>query len=494
MKTKLFFTAILISIASIGFGQKNIADQKIKNAIETEYQFDHAVNNNNVNIEVTDGIAELTGTVSNIKAKKRAANIAQMVKGVRSVSNRIDVLPMVTLGDKDIQSKVVYELINDPATESYEVNVSALDGIVTLTGEVDSYREKKLAENVAQTVIGVKQVLNNIEIEFDVTRSDSELKSEIEGALKWSKIVDEDLIDVKVKDAEVTLKGAVASAEEKENARYLAWVTGVESVDTDKLKVQWWAADTQLSDSKDLYYSDGEIEDAIEDAALFDPRVFSFEIEANATEGWVTLRGKVDNLKSRRAAENIARNTVGVEGVTNRIKVDFELPPTDNEVENNIENALDRNAITEAYEVDVDVNAGVATLTGTVDSYMEKMEAEWVASGITGVIGVTNTLNVNNAYSYYFWDATPYYDWYYVPEVDNTVITVFDPNDEQIKENVKSQLWWSPYVDSDDVKVTVENGEVELSGTVEDLAEFHKATENAWEGGAWEVDNNLSIE
>jgi len=52
---------------------------------------------------------------------------------------------------------------------------------------------------------------------------------------------------------------------------------------------------------------------------------------------------------------------------------------------------------------------------------------------------------------------------------------------------------WSPYVDADDVKVNVQNGDVTLTGTADNMTEFQRATENAWEGGAWNVENNLKI-
>jgi osmotically-inducible protein OsmY len=48
-------------------------------------------------------------------------------------------------------------------------------------------------------------------------------------------------------------------------------------------------------------------------------------------------------------------------------------------------------------------------------------------------------------------------------------------------------------VDRDQVTVHVEEGEVTLEGTVDSWREYRKAVENAWEGGAWSVDNNLDV-
>ena len=49
-------------------------------------------------------------------------------------------------------------------------------------------------------------------------------------------------------------------------------------------------------------------------------------------------------------------------------------------------------------------------------------------------------------------------------------------------------------MDSDQVTVSVENGKVTLKGTVDSWNEYRKATENAWECGAWSLDNELVID
>jgi osmotically-inducible protein OsmY len=137
----------------------------------------------------------------------------------------------------------------------------------------------------------------------------------------------------------------------------------------------------------------------------------------------------------------------------------------------------------------VDVHSGIATLSGTVDSYLEKKEAQWTASEIEGASEVNNTLRVNYPYSYYWWGFYPYYNLFVTPPANQALI----PNDERIKRNVAKELWWSPYVDRDQVSITVNNGEVTLEGTVDSWQEYRKAAENAWEGGAFQVSNQLVV-
>jgi osmotically-inducible protein OsmY len=246
---------------------------------------------------------------------------------------------------------------------------------------------------------------------------------------------------------------------------------------------------------KDKYVvkSDEAVEDAIQDGFLYNPRVMSYKLEADADDGIVTLRGNVDTVKARRVAARIARNTVGVIDVINRVRV-RPSTPTDEAIEENIREALRANPYVEKYEVDVEVEDGVAYLNGTVDSYFEKGEADDVVSTIYGVASVRNKLEVDYDYDPLVYD--PYlgddylydYDWYdYQP--DYTYMS-----DAELQAEVADELWWSPYVDRDEVEVDAEEGAVTLEGTVETWSERAHATEEAYEAGATWVYNNIEVE
>ncbi len=133
MKKMMFLTGMLFLGMTIAWSQKQLDDTDIADAIENECRFDHAINVNNIEVEVTNGIAELTGTVNNLKAKERATNIAELVTGVRSVSNRIKVNPSEAISDIGIKHAVYQALLNDPATDAYEIGVAVKDHVVTLT-------------------------------------------------------------------------------------------------------------------------------------------------------------------------------------------------------------------------------------------------------------------------------------------------------------------------------------------------------------------------
>lgn len=494
MKTRIgniLIIFLFMNIATYAQEETELNSMEITDAIEDQFRFDHAVDVNKIETTVNEGVAELTGTVSNIKAKERATKLTQMVKGVRSVSNRITVNPPAFISDEGIRNSIEMALLNDPAADSYEVDVTVKNGKVTLEGKVDSFQEKQLCEDVAKSVNGVLSLENLININYKTDRADLEIENEIKEALKWSEMVDDGLIVVEVKNGNVKLDGFVGSATEKRNASWISWVAGVKSVDDTKLNVKWWAKDDDLRATKNVSYTDAEIASAIKDAGFYDPRVFSFNIEPSVNGGWVTLRGTVNNLKAKKAAENLANNTLGVIGVTNRIKVKGKMLLSDEEIDRKIEAALRSNSITEAWEIETTVNNGIVTLSGTVDSYTERNEAEWVASGIDGVSTVENVLDVTYPYSYYFYGSYPYYDWYH--PTPSYPLSVELPNDKAIKRDVESELWWSPFVDASQVDVSVNNGVVTLAGTVDSWSEYNYAIENAWEGGAWSINNQLTF-
>lgn len=69
-----------------------------------------------------------------------------------------------------------------------------------------------------------------------------------------------------------------------------------------------------------------------------------------------------------------------------------------------------------------------------------------------------------------------------------------DMSDRELANAVRGELSWSPFVDSDPIRVQARQGVVTLQGTVEDEPEMAAAVENAYEAGAKRVDNQLRIQ
>ena len=116
-----------------------------------------------------------------------------------------------TRTDEQIQQDVLEELKWDTRVQPNEIGVAVKDGIVTLTGWVDSYLKKIAAEEAAHRVRGVKAVANDIEVRLPTSseRTDADLAAAVVNALRWEAAVPADKIDVTVSKGWVTLKGEV---------------------------------------------------------------------------------------------------------------------------------------------------------------------------------------------------------------------------------------------------------------------------------------------
>jgi osmotically-inducible protein OsmY len=264
------------------------------------------------------------------------------------------------------------------------VQASVNGGKVTLTGKVDSWAESQLATTVAKKVKGVRQVDNNIALEYKTDRIDGEIATDIAQKLRYDALVNDALIESRVKDGVVTLLGTVGSALEKTRAYNDAWVAGVKSVNTEALTVDPNADPDALRKDKFTDKTDAQVKEAVQDALVYDPRVNSFNVVASVSHGTVTLAGTVDNLEARRAAEEDARNVVGVWRVTNKIMTRSQVISS-TVLDANVKWALIADPVVDKYEINTTVRDGQVTLQGTVDTYYEKMRAENVVADLTGV-------------------------------------------------------------------------------------------------------------
>ena len=441
-------------------------DTDIARALETDLMMNENLMADKIDVNVVDGIVTLSGTVDDLLARDRAGSVAKTVRGVRAVVNELTVEP-ADKRDATLKNDVTWALLRDPVADSWEVDVQVENGVVTLEGSVGSWTEKQFAENVAKGVSGVRDIENNLDWSVTAERPDADIQAEIQRALEYSVWIDEALIDVDLDDGHVTLSGAVGSSAEKSRAITKAWVAGVTSVNHEDLEVQWWTRDAMRRREKYTVKSDEAVEQAVQDAFLYDPEVLSFSIDAEVNDGSVTLTGTVDTLSAKRAAEQDANNVVGVYRVTNLIKVRPTETPTDDEVRNDVVRALTINPIVERYDIDVKAVNGRVYLNGRVDSAFEREQAEDIAARQRGVIEVVNLLDISD------------WDW---------------QSDYEIKENIKSQFFWSPFVDGDDIEITVEDGVATLQGEVDTPGEHQSAIENAYEGGARSVDSRLEIQ
>ncbi len=129
-----------------------------------------------------------------------------------------------------------------------------------------------------------------------------------------------------------------------------------------------------------------------------------------------------------------------------------------------------------------------------MDNWFERGAADNVTASVKGVRSIDNNLLVANSSEHLSYD--PYVDDWSIHEFPwyQPSQPTIRRSDAAIARDVRDELWWSPFVDHDDVTVSVSDGVATLSGQVDSYAESRAAIENAFEGGAAGVINELRIE
>ena len=216
---------------------------------------------------------------------------------------------------KDVQDAIKWE----PLLNAAEIGVTAKDGVVTLTGTVDSYSKKTEAEDAAKNVAGVKAVVEKIEIKFNgrwAKKDDNEIATEVVNALRWNWQIPKDKIKVKVEKGWVTLEGELEWNYQKEAARdmvkNLLGVTGVSNIIAIK------------SEARDLVE-----EKEIENAMRRNWAVGDQDILVKVSGHKVTLSGTVTSWYQKDEAARIAWSAPGVWTVDNELVIEYDYELVD---------------------------------------------------------------------------------------------------------------------------------------------------------------------
>jgi len=211
--------------------------------------------------------------------------------------------------DEEIQKDVLAELKWDAQVQPNEIGVSVKDGVVTLTGWVNSYLKRWAAEDAAHRVGGVKAVANDIEVKLFSERTDADIAEAAIRALQWDASVPAEKIQVTVSKGWVTLKGEVNWNFEKQDAervvRRLTGVKGVSNLITVKPST-----------------TPSELKKRIEDALVRNAKVDANKVTVEVQGSKAILKGAVRAWVEKEEAERVAWLAPGVTSVENRITVE----------------------------------------------------------------------------------------------------------------------------------------------------------------------------
>ena len=211
--------------------------------------------------------------------------------------------------DTTLKQNVLDQLNWEPSVTAAHIGVTARDGVVTLSGHVESFMQKWAAEKAASRVKGVKAVAEELEVRlpFDIKRGDEEIAAAAMQRLSWDASVPRDAVKVKVEKGAVTLSGEVDWHYQKEAAGWdVTGLLGVLRVSNEiTIKPRANAANISENIRKALH------------RLWFDPKTITVTVDG----GNIRLAGSVSDWHDRRVAEDTAWAVPGATKVGNDIVI-----------------------------------------------------------------------------------------------------------------------------------------------------------------------------
>lgn len=461
-------TAVFVFVISLvapailvaGGGPEIPRDEDIKENIVDQLVWDNRVDASEVKVEVESGEVTLTGTVPTFFAQEAVVDDVWDIDGVTSVDNELTIQPSESIVLSSSLAESVKNVLDTNAQiDATRITVSVTVGRVVLEGTVDALWQKLQAEKLASGMSGVVDVTNEIAVVPGTNIVDEVVAQNIVDAIDRNVNVDIDNVDVTVTDGHVTLAGTVGDWSARDAAyRAAANTVGAKDI-TDHIVVE---------PVDDRTWTDAEIADAVRSQLIWDDQVDASDIDVSVSNGHVILTGTVSTYSAKVAARNNARTIAGVVSVENQLAVRASTPSTNKLfLARRADNIITWSTDIDAENIDIDVEAGVATLSGEVDALWKKRRVEELVADVEGMVGVINEI---------------------------AVVPTENPIDEAIAEDIVDALDRSVRVDVDSVTVEVQNAIVTLAGVVPSYTAHDAAFRIAQNtSGVVAVINNIDV-
>jgi osmotically-inducible protein OsmY len=336
----LLLLATMAIAPAAGALEKSISDPWITAKVKLSLLTAEGLGAFDVNVDTNDGRVTLHGSVPSEAARAEVQRLARQVEGVREVHNLLQVVPAsartaVERSDRDVQDRVEAALETSPAFAGVKV-ASVNDGMVVLEGHTDTLSAHLAAIERARWVDGVRRVVSRIE--------------------SPDRLADEEIW----RDDRPSAGGPATALRDVAQD---AWITTAAKV------------------------------------KLLTAEAPAFDINVDTRDGVVTLFGTVGSAREKANAEAAVKTLSGVASVRNQLQV---VPPAeqaeterrDEDITAALERRLgDRDDLADAH-IDVQVENGVARLTGKVRSQTDRLAALTVARTTEGVRSVSGDLEV----------------------------------------------------------------------------------------------------
>ena len=213
--------------------------------------------------------------------------------------------------------------------------------------------------------------------------------------------------------------------------------------------------------------TDAELQKDVMNELKWEPLIKAAEIGVGVKNGVVTLSGNVDHYYKKSAAERAAARVFGVKAVAEEIQVRLpgSLKRSDEGIAGAASNALGWNASVPHDRVKVQVQDGVVTLSGQVDAWYQKNEAENAVRYLMGVVSVNNLITIKPA----------------VKPLD-------------VKDKIEGAFQRNALIDARRIRIEAHGGKVTLRGSVRSRAERAEAEWAAWAApGVTDVENDIIV-
>lgn len=443
------------------------------------------------------------------------------------------------IADTAVTRAVTQELLFDEAVPAHLVDIETNEGIVTLSGSVAHLLAKERAVRLAQTIMGVRGVVDNISVR-PVERSDKEIEQDVRTALAMDPAIKSYEVNTNVEDQMIVLEGEVQSWAEKQLAQKVAMsVKGAQAI-RNEIRIDY--PDTR---------PDAEIASEVRRRIELDPFLHKTLIDVTVDNGKVALSGVVGTAQQRQIANDDAW-VAGVRSVsTEDLKVEWwardemqkkrkVAAKSDEAIREAVLDALRYDPRVNPANIEVHVNNATVSLTGTVDNLPAKQSAGNDASDAIGVTNVRNNIlvrsesptddeiadNVASAFFrdpvierhkidvvvrnrkvYLYGDVDSYFEKQRADRIaaQSAGVAAISNNlsvneshdwkgDAQIEADIEDELYWSWYIDAGDVNVQVDDGVATLEGNVDGTLEYRAAVDNAFDGGAQVVRSDISVQ
>lgn len=369
--------------------------------------------------------------------------------------------------DIAVSDAVLDVLYQDQVIAAQWIDVDTQEGIVTLSGKVSSLLMKERATRIAETISGVRSVINTIMVVPPLLSSDRAIESDVKAALLSDPATDLYEVNVHVKDTVVTLSGTVDSWQEKELCGTVAkGVAGVTRINNDlsyKINVERSDAEIAHEIKRALHW------DIVVDDALIDVKVIDAAVVLSGTVGSAAEKNRLVKISHMANVKSVDATGVKItfKASDKILRKDKYIGLADVEIRKAVQDAMFYDPRISSFTILAEVDNGVVTLRGTVDNLQAKIAASRTARNTVGVVQVVNRLRVRPLMIYY---------------------------DADIKTNILENFQRDPFIQIKEITIAVRNGIVELAGSVNSSFEKSHAEELAMRvNGVVGVNNHLVI-